>query len=88
MRSIVHRWHMKVGGIDLSNFAGLSKVRKHLVRSDLVIVVVGSGAHNALGVEKEVTIVHQKRKLMFQIQPSDPVSIRNFFLTHVNFREF
>ena len=47
----------------------LNKARKQIALSDIVIVVVGEDTHNAPGVEKEVTIAHQKHKPMFQIRP-------------------
>ena len=47
----------------------LEKARKQIALSDIVIVVVGEDTHNALGVEKEVTIANQLKKPMFQIRP-------------------
>ena len=47
----------------------------HLIScSDIVIVVTGQDAHNAPGVEKEVTIANQQRKPIFQIRPQDRTS--------------
>jgi hypothetical protein len=49
----------------------LNKARKHIARSDIVIVVVGEDTHNAPGVEKEVMITHQLKKPMFQVRPQN-----------------
>lgn len=46
------------------------KKAKYLIScSDIVIVVTGQDAHNALGVEKEAMIAKQQRKPIFQISP-------------------
>ena len=52
----------------------LKKARDLISRSDIVIVVTGQDAHNALGVEKEVTIANQQGKQMFQIRPQGRTS--------------
>ena len=52
----------------------LKKAKDLISRSDIVIVVTGQDAHNALGVEKEVTIAHQQCKPIFQIRPQNRTS--------------
>ena len=47
----------------------LDKARKQIELCDIVIVLVGQDTHNALGVEKEVTIANQEGKPIFQIRP-------------------
>lgn len=46
----------------------LKKAHAQIGKSDIVIVVVGEDTHNALGVEKEVTIANQLEKPIFQIR--------------------
>ncbi|MDE0012406.1 MAG: TIR domain-containing protein [Candidatus Poribacteria bacterium] len=51
------------------------KKAKHLIScSDIVIVLTGQDAHNAPGVEKEVTIANQQDKPIFQIRPQNRTS--------------
>ncbi|MCE2413783.1 TIR domain-containing protein [Candidatus Poribacteria bacterium] len=52
----------------------LKKAKDLISRSDIVIVVTGQDAHNALGVAKEVTIAHQQCKPIFQIRPQNRTS--------------
>ena len=52
----------------------LRKARAQISRSDIVIVVTGQDAHNAPGVEKEVTITNQQDKPIFQIRPQNKTS--------------
>ena len=52
----------------------LKKARHLISRSDIVIVVTGQDAHNAPGVEKEVTIANQQCKPIFQIRPKKRTS--------------
>ena len=52
----------------------LNKARDLISRSDVVIVVTGQDAHNAPGVEKEVTIANQEGKDIFQIRPQGKTS--------------
>ena len=52
----------------------LKKARDQISCSDIVIVVTGQDAHNAPGVEKEVTIAHQEGKDIFQIRPHGKTS--------------
>ena len=52
----------------------LKKARDLISRSDIVIVVTGQDAHNAPGVEKEVTIANQQHKPIFQIRPQNGTS--------------
>ena len=57
-----------------NNRAWLKKARRLISCSDIVIVVTGQDAHNAPGVEKEVTIAHQEGKPIFQIRPQNRTS--------------
>jgi hypothetical protein len=52
----------------------LKKARKHITQSDIVIVMLGDDTHNALGVEKEVTVANQLKKPIFQIRPKGRTS--------------
>ena len=52
----------------------VKKARAQISRSDIVIVVTGQDAHNAPGVEKEVTIANQQHKPIFQIRPQGRTS--------------
>lgn len=52
----------------------LKKAERLISSSDIVIVVTGQDAHNAPGVEKEVTIANQQGKPIFQIRPQDRTS--------------
>ena len=52
----------------------LKQARVQISRSDIVIVVTGQDAHNAPGVEKEVTITNQQDKPIFQIRPQNKTS--------------
>ena len=54
--------------------AWLKKARHLISQSDIVIVVTGQDAHNAPGVEKEVTIANQQQKPIFQIRPQSRTS--------------
>ena len=54
--------------------AWLKKARRLISQSDIVIVVTGQDAHNAPGVEKEVTIANQQQKPIFQIRPQSRTS--------------
>ena len=54
--------------------AWLKKARHLISQADIVIVVTGQDAHNALGVEKEVTIANQQDKPIFQIRPQSRTS--------------
>ena len=57
-----------------SERAWLKKAHKQISQSDIVIVVTGQDAHNAPGVEKEVTIANQQGKPIFQIRPQNRTS--------------
>ena len=52
----------------------LKEARSLISQSDIVIVVTGQDAHNAPGVEKEVTITNQLGKPIFQIRPKNRTS--------------
>ena len=52
----------------------MKKARRLISQSDIVIVVTGQDAHNAPGVEKEVTIANQQQKPIFQIRPQSRTS--------------
>ena len=54
-----------------NNRVWLKKARRLISQSDLVIVVTGQDAHNAPGIEKEVTIANKQRKPIFQIRPKN-----------------
>ena len=56
------------------NNSWLKKAQAQISRSDIVIVVIGEDAHNAPGVEKEVTSANQLHKPIFQIRPQGRTS--------------
>ena len=46
----------------------LERTRKQINLSDIVIVVIGQGTHNAPGVKKGVAAVHRLKKPIFQVR--------------------
>ena len=52
----------------------LKHAKGQIIKSDVVVVILGQDTHNASGVEKEVTIANQLGKLMFQIRPQTRTS--------------
>ena len=52
----------------------LKHTKGQIIKSDVVVVILGQDTHNAPGVEKEVTIANQLGKPMFQIRPQTRTS--------------
>ena len=52
----------------------LKYAKKQIIKSDIVVVILGQDTHNAPGVEKEVTIANQLSKPIFQIRPQTRTS--------------
>ena len=52
----------------------LKHAKGQIIKSDVVVVILGQDTHNAPGVEKEVTIANQLGKPMFQIRPQTRTS--------------
>ena len=52
----------------------LKHAKGQIIKSDVVVVILGQDTHNAPGVEKEVTIANQLGKPVFQIRPQTRTS--------------
>ncbi len=57
-----------------SDKSWLKEAKEQIVRSDIVIVVLGQDTHNAPGVKKEVAFANQEGKPMFQTRPQKRTS--------------